>query len=300
MCMAQLSALHTGRVLANAASSVQLSYDVPVGCPPALALTGAIDAQLGDGYATDTVLRARVRVVARGARVYELSVDYSAASGVSDRRLMHAESCAAAVDAAALVLALALNPIQPAPLPAPMAAASPAETPTASSEPSFTLAALALLDTALLQKPALGGALRIGVGLGPLQFSLGATYFVPDRVSSDAGTATLTFWSVDVGACYLTAWGPLALGPCGHFELGRQAGEVRGHVEAARSDGARLQAAALGGEVRVALSERFWLVADAAIEWIARRPQFVVTGSGTVGSANPFGARLGLGPQLVW
>jgi hypothetical protein len=295
----------TGRAVASADQYVELRWNAPAGCPDRSAVLRSIDGQLGANFVTDTHIRASAQVIAQDAEHFELHIEYTTDAGTHDERRIRGESCAAAADAAALVLTLALNPslVEPKPVPT----ATPAEVPSAprkDEQPrtatAWSVEALALLDTAVMSKTAFGAGLRVGFQFGPVQLSVAGHYFFPDDVTVAGIDTRLHFWSVDLRACYMAQWSAVALGPCANFEVGRLAGEAHGALDAAQSGAARLQAAKLGGEIRVRLYAPLWLALSAGVEWIARRPQFVVEGVGPVSSSTPFGARIELGPLLTW
>jgi hypothetical protein len=291
VCLGGLAGLlYATPVAASASQHVTLKSSAPAGCPTTDDILHAIDTQLGADFATDTTLQASVRISAHGPHDFALKLSYDATPGFSDEREIHGESCAAVADAAALVLALALSPNK-----------SEARTePVSKASWTLELGAAALLDTAAQAEVAVGGALRIGVGFGSVHFDISANDFLPTETEHTGVTTRLHLWSLGVGVCYLPSWGPWELGPCGRFEVGQLSGEAHGSVEAAQAGAARLQAATLGAEIRLQILTPLWLVLDAGLEWIARRPQFVIVGDGTVSNPHNFGARMAFGPLLTW
>jgi hypothetical protein len=292
--LACLNCVCVQHAAANAAQHITLHYVTPVSCAERADLVHAVDVQLGTGFITDTRLRADVQVIAHGAGDYELIVQYTTDSGAHDQRRIHGESCEAAMDAAALVLALALQPKD---------LGTPAEAPPKSVEApdlGWAAGAAVQVDTAATSALIVGAALRFEMSLGALRLNISvADFLAHDREHAGVDTR-LQLWSADVGACYVVPLQFLRLGPCGHFELGHLAGKARGNLEAASAGSARLQAARLGTALRAQLFGPIWLAFDADLEWIARRPQFIATGIGTLSRSAPFGVRIGLGPLLIW
>jgi hypothetical protein len=279
---------------------IELRWSADDECSSAEDVLNAVAAQRGEDLDSETRIRAQGELRALEGGEYDLWLSYTTTSGARDERQIHGESCAAVTNAAALVLALALDPgrgespERPPPL-------TPLQPSAAEANSDMFVGLLAVFDTPILGEPAFGGGLRVGWRIGPLELSASFQLFAPaEREAADV-TMRLTLWSVDVGACYLARMDGWSVGPCGRFELGRLAGTPRGPLVEASSGSARMQAAMLGGALRVQLSSPLWLGLDAAFEWVARRPQFDVTGaSDTIAHSRLFGARLTVGPMLVF
>jgi hypothetical protein len=286
-----------GQALAAAADLVDLSWNAVGECSSAAQVLRAVQAQLGPDFTSDTRLVAHGELSLESNGAYLLRLSYTTNSGSRDERQMRGESCAAVSDAAALALALALNPsvgIQ-------AAVEAPASTAKADEKlASFVVQLLAAFDTPVLGLPTLGGGLRAGVALAGLELSISAQLFLPREQTSHDITIELQYWSLDVGACYLVPAGSWSLGPCARFELGRLSGDPRGDIDEPTQRAARVHAVTLGGVVRLRLYAPLWFALDASLEWVARRPQFNVTGTGTIARPNTFGARLSLGPMLAF
>jgi hypothetical protein len=279
---------------------IELRWSADDECSSAQDVLNAVAAQRGDDFDSQTRIRAQGELRALDGGEYDLSLSYTTTSGARDERQIHGESCAAVTKAAALVLALALDPGR-AELPERPPPLTPLQPSAAAAKSDMFVGLLAVLDTPILGEPAFGGGLRLGWRFGPLELSASFQLFSPaEREAADV-TMRLTLWSVDVGACYLARMDGWSVGPCGRFEVGRLAGTPRGAVDEASSGSARMQAATLGGALRVQLSSPVWLGLDAAFEWVARRPQFDVTGApDTIAHSRVFGARLTAGPMLVF
>jgi hypothetical protein len=301
-CCWVLEALVAATAVASPSDQITLQFSAPQGCPQGPDVLRAVDLDLGADFVTDTRLRVEAEVVRLDTSDYELVIHYATTrSGASDQRRIHGESCAVLRDASALFLALALNPLgthRETPDPPLPAVDTPTARPTLVSGPSF--AALVDVNTAVLPAVAWAGRLRAGWHSGGLHISASLLIALPQDTTSGDVTTRLNVWSVDVGACYLVGTKSLLLGPCAHLEVGRLSGKSRGPLDAALAGSARWQAATLAAEARLRIVSPLWLSFGAGLEWIERRPQFVVRGLGTVASPAPFGARIAVGPMLLW
>lgn len=291
-----------GRAAAAPRDFVELSWDAETACSSSGDVLDAIDQQLGAAFASEIRLTARGAVRASENGEYELDLEYTTTGGARETRRIRGESCAAVTSAASLVLALALDPEhsvvmprEPTPVTPPIAAE-----PKRPSDSAFGVGLLAVLDTPIHDQPAYGGGLRFAYRYSAFELSATAHLFLPRDSARGDITLRLQLWSVDVGACYLFRLSEWAVGPCARFELGRLSGAPRGEVDAPTAGAARTQAATLGAALRVPLWAALQLWLDAGVEWVSRRPQFEVTGEGTVASPSEFGARLVFGPVLVF
>lgn len=281
--------------LAAPPSFVELEWAAPDRCSSAADVLAAITTQLGENFSSETRIRAAgIMHVAGG--MYVLELRYSTEAGGFDERRVEGESCRAATDAAALVLALALDPAKAAPPPARPSA-------TAAARPdrsAFIASVLGEFDSALLGLPTFAPGVRFGWRYEGLELSASFQYFLPREHSNQDIALRLQLLSFDVGACYLVRSGGWAFGPCGRFEIGRLSGNPSGAVDAGTPGSARAHAATLGGTLRLPLSAALRLAFDAGFEWVSRRPQFQVTGAATIAHPSTFGLRLALGPALVF
>ena len=282
---------------AQPSQHVKLELSAPASCLDARSLLQGIDAQLGAEFSTDSTLQASVRVRVLGPADYELQLRYRAGSGAQDERRLRGESCRAISDAAALLLALALNP-SVAPESAPTDGATAASPSQAVWAPrvGVTLA----LDSALVQGVGLGAGLLVGLRVGPLELGArGQVFLLP----SSASAGTTTRWeafSAEVNACVPWELARFTLGPCVRAEVGQLSAQTSGPIEEPRPGAGRFQALAVGAELRMRLASPFWLALTADFAWFLRRPGFVVADLGEVGRPAKFGMRVHLGPLLAW
>jgi hypothetical protein len=289
------------RARAQPAQHVRLEWKVPAGCPTRDAVLMAINRQLGNSFQTDTELRASAEIKEVGPEAFTLAIDYALAGQPAERREVPAESCRAAADAAALLIAVALSPQEAAPATPPAAAAPKAggEANERAMQVRFEIAALGTLDTAIMPHVGAGAAVRLALGLDGFVLDLTPRVWASQRAEHAPASANVKAWAVELGVCYLLTLSSLQAGPCGRVEIGQLAANATG-VDAATSGNARLQAMSLSLQVRSAVFPWLWLLLDAGADWIERRPQFVVDGIGTIHHPSTFGARLFLGPALIW
>jgi hypothetical protein len=283
------------QVRAAAADSVELTWDASEACSSVADVLRSIDAQLGPDFASDTKLRAQGTMSVSAEGEYVLDLRYSSGAGAFDARRIRGDSCETVTRAAALVLAIALNPAAVTREPPP---AEPVPDTEERQPPAFSMAALALFDTPVLGVPAAGAGGRAAFRLGGLELNASVHWFFPRVRSKDDVGLRLQYWSIGLGACYLwrvSSWG---LGPCATFEMGPLSGEPRGEVDAPKAGSARVHAATLGGALRVPLWAALGLVFDAGFEWVERRPQFHIEMGEKIASSSVFGARSSLG--LAW
>jgi hypothetical protein len=199
------------------------------------------------GSQRQVVARVTVDQVDRGAFRVALVTQ---GGGVSRQRSFEAESCAAAVEAVALILAITINPqvtmppgpddtapvpapptepAAPAPAPAPTPASTPASTSTpdsasigaANASPrtrlsvhGLTLAAALATDTGSLPNATIGAELALGWRPGRLRFEIAGTYWAPETATEASSTAGARFQLLSAAARAAYAW------PLGRFAMG--------------------------------------------------------------------------------
>jgi hypothetical protein len=284
---------------ARPSENIAVELSAPDACPDSAALLRRVDAQLGADFETDTRLRATISVQALSAAEYSLQLRYAGDRGLAEQRSLIGESCSTVIDAAALVLALALDP-------------SPADTSLAQTsdelaaavvtpEPPWAhVAALTELDSALFKRLSVAFGLQLGMRVGPIELRVRAQYFLPRAIALADTTSTFNAFSFDLAACAPWTLGRFVLSPCVRAELGRIAANIAGPIEEPRPGAARFQAVGAGGEVRIRIYGPLWLSLAADFTWFLRRPQFVVTDLGEVNRPRQFGLRSSFGPLLAW
>lgn len=239
-----------------ARGSPPLRVSAPDGCADAGALERAVAAHVGRAVALDGVTLS-IRRTARAWRARLLTE--------AGTRELDAESCEAALDAAALVLALAVEPepglasasevsrpaLEPAARPhaadpmgearrAPGGAPAGADrsAPSARSArdagPGLVLGAGVLGAVGVVPAPSLGGRLAIGVGWRAWRLELAGLALLPRRaeLAGDGGaSAQIGWWAAQLGGCR-RVFGPFEA--CAGSELGELRGEGFG-VDAPRA-----------------------------------------------------------------
>lgn len=289
-----LPALATARPSEN----IVLELSAPDACPDTAALLQRVDAQLGADFETDTRLRAAISVQALSAAEYSLQLRYAGDSSVAEQRSLIGESCSTVIDAAALVLALALDPSQ---ADTSLAQTSDELAAAVTPKPPWAhVAALAELDSALLRRLSVAFGLQLGMRVGPIELRVRAQFFLPRAIALAETTSTFNAFSFDLAACVPWTLGRFVLSPCVRAELGRIAASIAGPIEEPRPGAARFQAVGAGGEVRIRIYEPLWLSLAADFTWFLRRPQFLVTDLGEVNRPRQLGLRSYFGPLLAW
>jgi hypothetical protein len=288
----------SSNAFAAAPQWIELSWNATDDCSSAADVLRSVDSQLGDQFVSRTRIQARgdLRMQERGE--YELQLEYTTDSGARDQRSIRGESCQAVSEAAALVLALALDPTHAL---AQEPRAEPRSAEADSGETTeFLLGVLALFDTPVMSVPTVGAGLRLGFRYGVLELNASVQLFLPREPTTNGISMQLSYWSVDVGACYLARVATWSIGPCARFELGQLTGNPRGELETANAGSERVHVATLAAAARVPIVGAFHVQADAGFEWVARRPQFEVTGPGIIASPALFGVRVVAGAFLAF
>lgn len=220
-----------------------LRWEAPAGCPPADAVRAEVARLLGGAVPPDGVpVAAEARAQRDGDRyVLELRTEVDGAGG---ERTLDAPECEELVSAAALILALMIDPevlsrVEAAPittppgrqLDEPRARAVPSAEPA--RDPITTrVGAAFVLDLGTL--PALAPGLRIEVGLGTelLEGRLRATLVLPQGAVNDmelpGASAELTALVGGLLGCVRPIEGFRALGLCAELEAGAVFGSAQG------------------------------------------------------------------------
>lgn len=213
------------------AAPVELEWTAPAGCPDGAWVLGEI--QRLTPATPPEPLRVRAVVRERGG---EFHVDIELTGAAQGSRSLHTPTCASVARAAALIIALVVDPQaaavlsddiaareEPRPAPPPLAAAPPPRpavtpAPAAEADPPVRLRLLAgaLLEPTLLPGPAIGAMLGAGVAWAWLRADL-TVGFVPHASASlpetDAG-ADFRAGSLTLRGCGGPAWAAVALYGC--------------------------------------------------------------------------------------
>jgi hypothetical protein len=273
----------------TAAESVQLRYTAPANCPDRESLLRAIDGFVDPDARLDSTLDVDARIDARDDGEYSLNLRWTSDSGAGQRN-MDAESCQAAADAAAWLIALAIKRPD-----VEKHEAQPSETGGRKLHYEFGFD----VTSAFGVLPGIGwaGHLRGGIGWHALQAGIVAGYFPAKSVGHAGASIDVSLIELGAEACYLVNGTGFALGPCAFAALGQMAASSR-DLRAPNAGDSRFQMLAFGVQARIHVASSLWLLGDAALAWHQRRPLFVLTGAGSVHQARSLGARVGLG--VVW
>jgi hypothetical protein len=253
------------------ARRTSIEWTAPDECADSTVLRAEIESLLGGSLeaAAERPLAARALVSRTGERWHlqlELTQD-----GVSRRRLLQGESCQALLDAAAVVIALAINPaldrsaaertgsVAPAPEPKRAAARAEADLQSAAASPHThpdrasrtpeldhrsptvlrpSVAVFALADGWMLPRLAGGVGLRGAAALGSWRVALLATLLgAPPARVRDGGT--MRFWSggAHLNAAYLVTVESWTIAP----SIAVGADLLRGSTEGLTQDGSGRQ-----------------------------------------------------------
>lgn len=268
---------------------IHLNYAAPEGCPDREAVLHAIDALLDPAEALDTTLQVQARVDRNGENDYALSLSWTSANGTGHRNI-DAESCQAAADAAAWLVALAIkSPTHDEP-------AATSDDPRSTLSYEFSLGAASAFGT--LPGIGWGASLRGAVVWSGLHAGLGLAYFPSKQLQRGGASVDLDLTEVSANACYLFARSSLAAGPCVQATLGRMAATSRG-LNTPENGDARFQAFAAGVQLRSRIFGTVWLVGDAELAWHQRRPLFVLSGGSTLHQPRSVGLSLGVALLLA-
>ncbi|WP_437962438.1 hypothetical protein WME76_45130 (plasmid) [Sorangium sp. So ce119] len=308
--------------------TIDLRWDAPDGCPPVDEVRSEIARLLGASEQRQPI---EVEIAVARKRGARLRLDLRIRAPAPGERVIHGHDCASMSRAAALIVAMSIDPdavarnaaAQPAQPAQPEAAAAPVPSapppapdraprrpppasaqppPPAERDPEGVLWLSAQVEQALV--PAIGVGLAAGGGIRSGWFRAdGAAGVVPSSSSRIAGTAAgaeFRLWFLEVDACARALERPLGVYVCA---LGRQHWlRARGReVDEAFTRTAPIFAAGLGTLVE-------WRVADplkieGALHAVAplRRPRFVVENlEGTVYRPPAAGLSARLGVALAF
>ena len=248
-------------------------WSAPAACPTRTRLIAAITADLGRPLAPADAdaLTARAAASRRSDGRWQLSLTIEPRAAAAVERSVIADECALLVDAAALMIAAAIDPELGAgtptasptsrepsgiplaiPAPEPTRASVPPPIPAPTTKPATkprplraTLAVAAALDTGALPRPAGGLLVRAGLLTRRLRVELGAVHWFTQRVEIAGTTASadLRLTAAQLQACPRLIYKQLEVPLCAGLELGAMHGA--GHGLALTSTDRRTWLAAL-------------------------------------------------------
>ena len=309
---------------AATASGVQLAWHAPEQCPSEAQVLARVAEYVGEhGASAHVDAEATVERVAEDRYSLALTLKSTGA-----RRELTASTCDRAAEAAALLIAIAIDPSlavlpegagnsqnpdqnqsqnqsqsqnqgqnpnqNPDPNP------DQSENQSQGKEITWDAAVLAVLDLSSMPGASFGLAALGNAKLSFWRFGLAAELFSPAEGNvSQIPTATVSVSAFMARASVCPAWmlGDLELGPCAFGEIGRTSGEARGIAKPL--DGSALWLAlGLLAQARVALGSHFNLLVEAGAALPGTRRRFLVrTDNGDVSlfQATAVSPRFGLG-----
>lgn len=305
-------------VPAAPADPVTLRWDAPASCPDATAVSSAIAARRP---IDPVVVEARVSVEAT-AVVADLAID--SAHG-STRRRLASPSCESIVEAVALLVQVAADPlptptrIAPATVVAPTIAAPPAVVPSAPRSPAprstptptpmpeppsvrARLSAAAIVGTGTLPTVDVGGRVSIGIASPRVHADVGAVVLAPQRAPTPADVEVrVDAFAGAVRLCPVLPVGlrRVELSACGVVTAGVLRGRSRGAALAdpgrASQPWVRLAAAP---ELAVAVHPRVRVTGTIEVGGHVVGPGFGIAGLGRVWAPRPWAIHGGLGVEV--
>lgn len=300
---------------ASAPPGIELRWSAPEGCPGREIVEARLAELLGPRVdeVAHVLVDARVEPAAQG---YALQLQISTAAG-SDTHMLASADCRVLADGAALVAAVAADPLavdrtlqEPAAIDVP-----PPEEPVVAPPPKpvtpprpraplrllrFALRAEGMLTFGVLPKLAFGPVVSLGL-IGPRwRGELAAIYLAPQKAYTDATKAAgvaISSWALRLRGCGVPVWKQLEFPLCAGFEGGQLNPEPLGATmpTAVRDRGFGLFSAggAIGYSPRPFIA--VFAGADAIVPLV--RPRFVIGGV-EVHKPGPAGVRAVLGLEL--
>jgi hypothetical protein len=286
---------------ATETGTVDITWTAPADCPTASDLDASIRTLLGraprlaDGRHLDVKARAEPKRDHAWTATIETRLGTAAGS-----RTLAAESCRAAADATALIVALMIDPqavalhATPPPPPAGGVAratrAPPPETDAVASGASIGLPHSALVtalslgpsvivDAGTLPRLTYGAGARVGVRFGASALELGVLASAAERAAIAATTppvgGSFRFRSASLSACPAASRGRFELGACAVVELTQVNGTGFG-VSSSFDNDARWLAVGGGALARLRLGRRFAIPLRIDLMAPLARPTFVL------------------------
>ncbi len=307
-------ALLLGALVTPPRGAIEATWDAPAACPDREALLERTRARLPEHARGPAAIRGQVRTSASG---YALTLELVVADGPPTRRELEAPLCDELVDAAALVVAVALDPVFAAVDPA-IERAVEGSTPTRVDR--VVVAPRGRIETSprptsaprtSAPRPRRETMRALGIGLRPsvgawfgalprVAPTIGFDVVLPARralrgelgvlaiprqrtaVATDAG-AQLWLATAIVRACFAPAVGRVRPMGCAGFAVGAIGGRGRGSAVMRPGDVVQAWASASAAAgLGIALGRRIELFARAEGHVHARRPGFHLDAIGTV------------------
>jgi hypothetical protein len=269
-----------------APSAVELEWEAPSECPTGAALTAEVERILVGSPARAARMRAQGAVSRTSPEKWHVELFLRGAEWEAKRGL-DGPSCAAVSEAAALVIALAINPEVDRPAPPPKPEAGPEVRAGAIPMPTFAGPAVSLGvtgDAGTVPDGTIGIEANFGWTLGSVHTELSGTYFLERRGTledrDDVG-ATFRLGATSLRGCYQFARERLAFGPC--VDVGLQWTKAQGFGPIATREVSGVTPA-IGSALGVEWLVSRYFVPYARLGGVVplARPEFAVQGMGYV------------------
>jgi hypothetical protein len=312
--------------LIDLAAPFELTWDAPAGCPTEVDLRARIEELLGDSQ-RGAELRAVMRAHADERGIWTVDLRFETEGGVAERTLGDASSCRAAAEAAAVVVAIAIDPelalgvpeapptaveepsaVDPVSEPttqrevATAAHDRPPPTPARVDPPSTeprTTSPRARARGAIAIGPAVGfGTLPGAAGFGRVtgavlwrrvRAGVGVAFAGGTPIASGDTRVSLWRWTVDAHACPVFAVGRrIEIVPCIGVEAGQTMATSRNLV-AAENPRDPWIAAFVQPAVAVLATARFAVLAGGQLVVPFRPRRYLIDGLGEVFTTTPVG-----------
>jgi hypothetical protein len=270
----------------TAASNIDLDWDAPSECPASGAVTAEVDRILAGSPARAARMRAQGIVSRSSPDKWHVELFLRGAEWEAKRGL-DGPSCASVSEAAALVIALAINPEVDRPPPPVKPEASPDVRASAIPMPTFVGPALSAGitgDAGTVPDGTLGIEANFGWTIGSVHTELSGTYFLERRGTlverNDVG-ATFRLGATSLRGCYQFARERLAFGPCVDVGLQWTKAQGFGPIDTHTVSGVT---PAIGGALGVEWLLSRYFVPYARLGGVVplARPEFAVQGMGYV------------------
>lgn len=328
-----LAGLRVAVATAAPAAPLELQYEVPRSCPSKAAFESAILRMLGASALGTRSIQATIRVEQLAADQFQLVLT-THSDGHRGERAIEGNSCDSVVEAAAITVALILNPDVDRPpqdgaegsvaprqssvgsAPHPLTARE--EAPHADAVSSRSKAAPTFTRETDPWHWAVAGAVGIHLGIEPhpgpefsgavslrnrlSQLSLSAAYAPPQSVplAESAGTGgNLWHGSVTFLGCQAVARSVSWISPCAGLSMVHVQGTGYG-VPVAHTASTEWLAPVFGVQSRAPLSPRAHLFAAGLLEVPLARPRTYLDDLGGLQQPAPVTARLALGAAFDW
>jgi len=296
----------------DALRGIELEWRAPSGCPDEAwartALTGYLGRRKLDSFKPIAV---RVELSSTPSGRYRAALALDDGAG-GDRRFEGA-TCARVADAAVLIVALMLDPVEVVAQIGTPPAVPRREAPTSStkaphraaddSDSAFDLGIEAAGDVGSLPEPTVGAGLVAGFRTGRVLVEADAVAWVPRRAyggPTPGGGGEIGLYTAGLRGClaaFRSIESGISLEPCVRFEGGVATGRGFG-IDEPTSSKNPWAAAFLGVSLRQwsTASLGGWLSVEGGVPFV--RTQYVIEDFGTVFRASPVVGRLSLG--LAW